>query len=320
MLPYIARRVLLSLITLWLVVTIVFLMVKLLPGDPARSLSGPQAPEASVELLRIKLGLKDPFLAQYWRVLKGLLTFDFGFSWKNQRTEVWSGLVAPALFRSLKLAVLAMAITTPLAILAGLSAAKRRDSVTDRGIVMTGLATSSIPEFVTAALLAVLFGLNLHWLKPIATIPKDAGVVTQVHYLLLPALALAIVYFGYIARMMRAGATKALESDYVRTATMKGLTDRQVMRRHVLRNALAPTITVMSVQLGYLFGGIIGVELVTNYQGLSTVILNAATSKDLPVLMYSVLVIAVVYMISTLLADIAIAWLNPRARLDLGTS
>jgi peptide/nickel transport system permease protein len=111
-----------------------------------------------------------------------------------------------------------------------------------------------------------------------------------------------------------------LESDYVRTATMKGLTDAQVIRKHVLRNALAPTITVMSVQIGYLFGGIIGVEAVTNYQGLATVILNAATTKDLPVLQYSVIVIAAIYMIATLLADTLIAWLNPRARVELDTS
>jgi peptide/nickel transport system permease protein len=213
-----------------------------------------------------------------------------------------------------------MLITAPLAIVAGLVAARKRDTLIDRGIVMVGLATSSIPEFVTGALLAVVFGLNLHWLKPIASIPRHSSVITQLHYLLLPALAMAIVYFGYIARMMRSGAAKALESDYVRTATMKGLTDGQVMRRHVLRNALAPTITVMSVQIGYLFGGIIGVEAVTNYQGLATVILNAATNKDLPVLQYAVIVIAVIYMAATLLADITIAWLNPRARLDLDSA
>jgi len=320
MLRYIAKRLFLSVITLWLVTTIVFLMVKLLPGDPARTLLGNTAPEASVEALRVKLGLKDPFLTQYWRVLKGLVTFDFGFSWKNQRVGVWSGLISPALFRSAKLAGLAMLITAPLAIISGLVAARRRDTVVDRGIVMFGLATSSIPEFVTGALLAVAFGLNLHWLKPIATIPKGASVITQVHYLLLPALALAIVYFGYIARMMRAGAVRALESDYVRTATMKGLTDGQVMRRHVMRNALAPTITVMSVQIGYLFGGIIGVEAVTNYQGLATVILNAVTNKDLPVLQFSVIVIAAIYIVATLLADVTIAWLNPRARFEMDSA
>ena len=320
MLRYIAKRLFLSLITLWLLTTIIFLMVKLLPGDPARTLLGNTAPEASAEALRIKLGLKESFLSQYWRVLKGLVTLDFGFSWKNQGTEVWSGLIAPALFRSSKLAGLAMLITAPLAITAGLIAARKRDTLVDRGIVMVGLATSSIPEFVTAALLAVAFGLNLHWLKPIASIPDGASVITQVHYLLLPALAMAIVYFGYIARMMRAGATRAFDSDYVRTATMKGLTDGQVMRKHVLRNALAPTITVMSVQIGYLFGGIIGVETVTNYRGLATVILNAATNKDLPVLQYSIIVIATIYMAATLIADVLIAWLNPRARLDLDSA
>ena len=320
MLRYIAKRLLLSLVTLWLLTTIIFLMVKLLPGDPARTLSGNTAPEAAVDAMRVRLGLKESFLSQYWRVLKGLVTLDFGFSWKNQRTEVWSGLIAPALFRSSKLAGLAMLITAPLAITAGLIAARKRDTIVDRGIVMVGLATSSIPEFVTAALLAVAFGLNLHWLKPIASIPDGASVITQVHYLLLPALAMAIVYFGYIARMMRAGAVRAFDSDYVRTATMKGLTDGQVMRKHVLRNALAPTITVMSVQIGYLFGGIIAVETVTNYRGLATVILNAATNKDLPVLQYSVIVIATIYMASTLLADVLIAWLNPRARLDLDSA
>lgn len=320
MLRYITKRLFLSLITLWLLITIVFLMVKLLPGDPARTLLGNTAPEASAEALRVKLGLKDPFFTQYWRVLKGLFTFDFGNSWKNQRSEVWGDLIAPALFRSAKLALLAMLITAPLAIIAGLIAARKRDSLVDRGIVMVGLATSSIPEFVTGALLAVAFGLHLHWLKPIATIPKGASVITQIHYLLLPALALAIVYFGYIARMMRAGAARSLESDYVRTATMKGLTDSQVIRRHVMRNALAPTITVMSVQVGYLFGGIIGVEAVTNYQGLATVILNAVTNKDLPVLQYSVMVIAAIYMVATLLADVIIAWLNPRARLELDSA
>ncbi len=317
---YILKRVALSLITLWLLATLVFLMVKLLPGDPARTIYGNTAPEATVQAFREKFGLNDSFLVQYWRMLKGLVTFDFGFSWKNQRSAVWGVLIRPALFRSSKLAALSLLITTPLAIGAGLLAARARDTMLDRGIVLFGLATSSIPEFVTAALLAVVFGLNLKWLKPIATIPRGASVLTQVHYLLLPALAMAIVYFGYIARMMRAGAIKSMESDYARTATMKGLSNRQVVRRHVMRNALAPTITVMSVQIGYLFGGLIGVEFVTNYQGLSTVIRAAVLNKDIPVLQTSVMVIATIYMISTLLADIIIAWLNPRARLETTVS
>jgi peptide/nickel transport system permease protein len=320
MVRYILKRLFLSLITLWLLATLVFLMVKLLPGDPARTIYGNTAPEATVKAFRAKYGLNDSFIAQYGRMLKGLVTFDFGYSWKSQRSSVWGVLIKPALFRSSKLAALSLLLTTPLAIGAGLLAARKRDTIIDRGIVVFGLATSSIPEFVTAALLAVVFGLNLHWLKPIATIPQGASVLKQIHYLLLPALAMAIVYFGYIARMMRAGAIKALDSDYARTATMKGLSNGQLLRRHVIRNALAPTITVMSVQIGYLFGGLIGVEFVTNYQGLSTVIRAAVTGKDIPVLQTAVMVIATIYMLSTLLADVFIAWLNPRARLETDQS
>jgi peptide/nickel transport system permease protein len=137
----------------------------------------------------------------------------------------------------------------------------------------------------------------------------------QFRYLLLPALAMVISYFGYIARMSRAGVINALQADYVRTATMKGLGNGDIMRRHILRNAMAPTITVISVQIGYLFGGIIGVEKVFNYHGLGSTMLTAVTARDIPVLQAAVLLVGVVYMISTLLADVLIAFLNPRVRL-----
>ena len=124
-------------------------------------------------------------------------------------------------------------------------------------------------------------------------------------------------YFGYIARMSRAGVINGLQSDYARTATMKGLSKGQVMRRHILRNVLAPTITVISVQIGYLFGGIIGVERVFNYKGLGSTMLNAVIHQDIPVLQGAVLIVGVVYMVSTLVADLLIAVLNPRVRLEI---
>ena len=127
---------------------------------------------------------------------------------------------------------------------------------------------------------------------------------------------MALAYFGYIARMTRAGVISALNSDYVRTATMKGLSNNEVMRKHILRNALAPTITVISVQIGYLFGGIIGVEKVFNYFGLGSTMLRAVGAKDIPVLQGAVLVVGIIYMLSTLLADLLIAVLNPRIRLE----
>jgi peptide/nickel transport system permease protein len=132
----------------------------------------------------------------------------------------------------------------------------------------------------------------------------------------MPATAMAIVYFGYIARMARAGTIDVLQSDYVRTATMKGLSSNQVIRRHVLRNALVPTVAVIGVQIGYLFGGIIGVEKIFNYNGMGQLMLFSAQRKDIPMLTAGAIVIGIVYMVATLIADLIIAWMNPRVRLE----
>jgi peptide/nickel transport system permease protein len=132
----------------------------------------------------------------------------------------------------------------------------------------------------------------------------------------MPATAMAIVYFGYIARMTRAGTIEVLQSDYTRTAAMKGLTPNQVMRKHVLRNALIPTVAVIAVQVGYLFGGIIAVEKIFTYNGMGQTMLFAAQNKDLPMLTAGVILVGIVYMLATLAADMTIAWMNPRIRLD----
>ncbi|HQZ36318.1 MAG TPA: ABC transporter permease [Ilumatobacteraceae bacterium] len=320
MFRYIVKRVLLSIVTLWLLATIVFLMTWFLPSDSARLILGAQAPQASVAQFRIANGLNDPFLTQYFRLIKGLFTFDFGHSWKYPQFGVWEYLRSP-LGKTAKIAILALIITTPISIGGGLIAAKYRDRKTDRFIVLFGLAASSIPEFVTCALLAVGVGLKLGWLAPVySSNAERLSLFGQLQYLLIPAFALALAYFGYIARMMRAGTIQALDSDYVRTASMKGLSSGQVMRRHVLRNAVAPTITVMSVQVGYLISGILGVEYIYNYPGFSRVLLDASTQGDLPVLQVAVIISALVYMVATLFADLFIAWLNPRARLELGSS
>jgi peptide/nickel transport system permease protein len=168
---------------------------------------------------------------------------------------------------------------------------------------------------VTGTILVVVVGVQLAWLPVLATPPPNADILTQVRYLLLPAIAMAIVYFGYIARMTRAGTIEVLQSDYTRTATMKGLTTGQVMRRHVLRNALVTTVAVIAVQIGYLFGGIIAVERIFNYNGMGATMLFAAQHKDIPMLTAGVIVIGIVYMLATLGADLIIAWMNPRIRL-----
>jgi peptide/nickel transport system permease protein len=313
MVRFIARRLLLSLITLWLLATIVFVIANVLPNDVGRTILGPFAPQAAVDQLNQRLGTDRPLLIRYVDSMRGLVTLNFGDSFVSGQAVLPQLLGAVG--RSAKLAGLALLITIPISIVAGLFAARRRDRLADRAIVLLGVTSSSIPEFVTGTILVVVVGVQLGWLPVLATAPPTADVLTQTRYLLMPAIAMAIVYFGYIARMTRAGTIEVLQSDYTRTATMKGLTTGQVMRRHILRNALVPTVAVIAVQIGYLFGGIIAVERIFNYNGMGQAMLFAAQHKDLPMLTAGVVVIGIVYMLATLGADVIIAWMNPRIRM-----
>jgi peptide/nickel transport system permease protein len=314
MVRYLLRRLVLGIITLWLLATIVFAITNILPTDVGRTILGPFAPPETVAALNEKLGTNRPLPIRYVESLAGLVTLNFGDSFVSGQPVLPQ--VVGAVGRSAKLAGLALLITIPLSIAAGLYAARRRDRLADRAIVLAGVTLSSIPEFVTGTILVVVVGVQLKLLPVLATAPEKADVVTQIRFLLLPAVAMAIVYFGYIARMTRAGAIEVLQSDYVRTATMKGLTTGQTMRRHVLRNALVPTVAVIAVQIGYLFGGIIAVEKIFNYNGMGATMLYAAQRKDLPMLTAGVIVIGLVYMVATLAADLIIAWMNPRIRLE----
>lgn len=311
---FISRRLLLSLITLWLLATIVFIISNVLPNDVGRTILGPFAPQESVDALNEQLGTNRPIIVQYIDSMVGVFTLDFGTSYVTGQP------VLPTLFdamiRSTKLAALALLLTIPLAIVAGLYAARRRDKPQDRAIVLLGLTSSSIPEFVTGTILVVVVGVQLQLLPVLATPPPNADIPTTIRYLLMPATAMAIVYFGYIARMTRAGTIEVLQSDYTRTAAMKGLTTGQTMRRHVLRNALIPTVAVIAVQVGYLFGGIIAVEKIFNYNGMGQTMLFAAQRKDIPMLTAGAIIIGIVYMLATLAADMVTAWMNPRIRLD----
>ncbi len=312
---YLLKRIGAIIINLWLLATIVFVLVNVLGGDIGRKVLGPTAQLEDVRAYNELLGANDPLIEQYVRSVTNVFTLDFGNSFQSQAPVL--DLVIPALGRSAKLALLAFVITIPISIVAGIYAARRQDKLSDRVVVNVGLASSSIPEFVTAAVLLALFAVHFKVGKVYANPPNGVGLLGQLEYLILPAMAMVISYFGYITRMTRAGVITALHSDYTRTATLKGMPAGQVMRKHILRNALAPTITVISVQIGYLFGGIVGVEKVFNYAGLGSTMLNAVGSSDIPVLQASVLVVGMIYMVSTLLADLLIAYLNPRVRLEL---
>jgi peptide/nickel transport system permease protein len=312
---YVLRRLALSIITLFLLVTIVFVITSVLPDDIGRRLAGPFAPQETVDALNERLGANDPLIVQYGRILRKTATFSFGDSFQFNRPV--GDLLWPALGRSAKLVLFALILTIPLAIVAGVYAARRRNTAVDRSIVTVGLASSSIPDFVSGVTLQYLIGVTLGWLPVLALAPSGSSPITQARYLLLPALALVVVYFGYIARMTRAGTIQALDADYTRTAVMKGLNSRKVMSHHVMRNALQPTVSVIGTQIGYMFGGLVALERVFNYPGLGNLIYTAASRKDIPLLSAAVILVGIIYMVCTLSADLLIAWMNPRARLEV---
>jgi len=291
----------------------VFAAAQLLPGDPGRAILGPFADQRSVDLLNEQLGVDEPFVRRYLEWAGGVATGDLGTSY--QYSTPVSDFVGPALVRSLKLALVALVIVVPLGILGGVFAALSAGGLGDRSITVFGLSASVIPEPVTGVVLLLVFAVWLKWLPTTAQYPDGAGPVTQVRYLLLPALALVLVLFGYIARMARAGTLEAIESDYTRTAVLKGLPTNVVIRRHVLRNGLVPTIAVIATQTGYLLGGLVAIEILFNYNGLGLLIWNAAKGKDFAMLHSAVLVIGIVYLLMSLFADIVYALLNPRIRL-----
>jgi peptide/nickel transport system permease protein len=186
----------------------------------------------------------------------------------------------------------------------------------DRSISVVGLSLTTVPEFVSGIVLIVALGIGLKVLPVTADAPPGSSFLTQLRYLILPAIPLVLILFGYIARMARAGTIEALDSDYVRTATLKGLPRSVVIRRHVLRNSLLPTITVIATQTGYLIGGLVVVETLFNYPGLGRLIYTAATDKDFPMLAAGTMVIGIVYLVATLIADVLYTLLNPRIRLQ----
>jgi peptide/nickel transport system permease protein len=292
---------------------IIFLAAQVLPGDVGRRVLGPFADQSSVDALNKQLGTDRPLITQYWDWITSFVTGDLGNSVQGQRPV--TDVLRDPIVASAKLAALSFIIVVPLAIFGGVIAAMKEGTFRDRLISVGGLSATAIPEFVWAVLFILLFALGLGLFPTTAQFPDGSSVFTQLKYLLLPALCLVCVLFGYIARMARAGTIEALEADYTRTAILKGLPQRTVIRRHVLRNSLLPTIAVVATQAGYLIGGLVVIETIFNYQGIGLTLIRAATQKDIPVLQSGILLIGIVYLVATLIADVLYSVLNPRVRL-----
>lgn len=310
---YVLKRIWLSVVTLFLTTAAIFFMTHILPGDPAARILGNTAERENVIALQKELGLDKPIPIQYWRWLSDTATGNLGDSiqFRAPVTEI----LLPALGYSLRLASLAFILVVPLSILGGVLAGVKRGKGVDRILTVGGLSAAVVPEFVWAVILAFVIGVKLEWL-PVNAYPDNPnpGFLTVIHHLILPALALMLVLFGYISRIARAGVIEAYDSDYVRTAVLKGLTQRVAVVRHVLRNALLPTIAVIASQVPYLIGGLVAVEIVFNYPGFGGLLIDSVNFRDYPVLQASVLMIGAVIVTVQLIADILFAILNPRIR------
>jgi len=308
---FLLRRSALLLLTLWLMSIVVFVAAQIVPGDVAHTILGQYATPDSVRALRAQLGLDEPAPVQYLRWIGGFVTGQWGAS-PSYDTPIAS-LIPGRLGNSLILTVAALVVIVPLSIALGMVAALRQDRLADRLISIIGLSLMAIPEFVSGIVLLTVFGVWLHVL-PTTTVSSGGSPLTTPQYLIAPTLSLGIVFFGYVARMMRASTIAVLDSPYTRTAILKGLPRRTVLLRHVLRNALVPTITVVTSQIGYLVGGLVVVETLFGYPGIGSLLLNAGLHHDIPLLEDCVMIIAVIYMLANLVADLVYAYLNPQIR------
>lgn len=311
---YVLRRLAFLVLTLFLTSLIVFVVTQLLPGDVARIILGREASETALEELRSELGLAQPLPLQYLSWLGDFIAGDWGMSYSTGLPV--RVLVQERLGNSLMLAAVTLMIAVPLSVGLGVFAGLREGRWTDNVISVGSLSVVGLPEFVTGLVLIQLFAFRLRLFPANSSIRPGTGFIEALPMLILPALTATLVLLAYVTRLTRAGVIEELKQDYVRTAALKGLPRRTVVVKHVLRNALLPTITVLAISVGWLISGLIVVENVFNYPGLGRLLTFAIDRRDLPLLQAITMVTVLIFALSNLAADLLYAFLNPRIRLQ----
>jgi len=307
---WLLRRTGLILYTLLVVSVLVFGITQVLPADAATMLLGENATAEQLAAIRERLGLNDPVWAQYWRWLSGVLAGDFG-------TSMRSGLpvlpqILDALSRSLLLAALSIGTMLVIALPLGILAAVRRGRVADLAVSLVSYLGVSLPEFVTATLAILFFADYLGWLPATGYVPLMEDPGRALLHLVLPVATVSLILVAHVSRMVRSELVDALHTDYVRAARLKGLPERLVLRRHALRNALLPTITIIALDVGYVLGGIIVVEEIFAIPGIGRTLIVAVQNRDLPMIQAGALVMAATYCVMNFAADLTYAALDKR--------
>lgn len=307
---YVLRRLLQSLVVLWGVSVAVFALIHLVPGDPIRTALGTRYTEEAAAALRERAGLDQPLLVQYVDWALSAVRGDLGVSFRSGRPV--TELILERLPATLSLAFGALVVALLLAFPLGLIAARRRGTAADHASSTLSQVGISIPDFWLAILLILLFSLNLAWLPSGGYVPLTEDPVQWLVHLVLPAVTVGVVSGAVLTRFVRASVVEAQEQEHTRFAHAKGLREGVVLRRHVVRNALVPIVTVVGVQLAYLLSGVVVVEAVFSWQGLGELALRAVEQRDYPLLQGAVLLFALFFLLVNLVVDLLYAYLDPR--------
>ena len=311
------KRLGFMILTIFAMSILIFFLVEIMPGDVAQTVLGQAATEESVAALRESLGLDDPIHVRYFRWAGGFIQGDLGQSLYMRGVEI-SSIFWRRVGHSMILAFTAFIFYVPISILMGILAGVKSGKLTDSIISVFGLATMALPEFVSGIILITVFSVYLKLLPIASLIPIGETIWGNLDILILPALSITIVMFGYVSRMQRSSMIGVMSSDYIRAATLKGMPRGYVIFRHALKNALLPTITIIGMNMGWLFGGLIVVETLFGFPGLGSLTLSAIKTRDVPLIEACVLFITFIFVFSTFITDMAYAFLNPKIRFKQG--
>lgn len=296
---------------------IIFMLVEIMPGDVAQMILGQSATDEAVAALREARGLNDPVLQRYFRWVGGVVTGDLGDSIYMQGVSI-NSILWRRVGHSMILALAAFLIFVPLSMFFGVMAGVKENKPTDSIISFFGLATMALPEFVSGVFLITIFGVQLKWLPIVSVIPIGESLFSNLEILVMPALSVTFVMFGYVSRMQRSSMIQVMHSDYIRAAVLKGMPRKYVIFRHALKNALLPTITIIGMNMGWLFGGLVVVETLFGFPGMGSLLMTAIKTRDVPLIEACVLLITVIFSLSTMTTDILYSYLDPRVRLQGG--
>lgn len=310
---YFLRRLIGTVLVMWAVATLVFFMLRLVPGDPVAAMLADAGSAEAEAALRTKFGFDEPVFMQYLYWLGNMFQGDFGNSLYGNNQPVRT-ILAEALPRTLSLAGIAFVIAIVIAVPAGILSATRRNTPVDTGVSFIAFLGLSMPDFWLAIMLIIVFAANLQWLPAIGYVPLSEGFWPWLEHLILPAIAVGTAFSAIIARMIRSSLLEVLKADYMRTAAAKGLNPRMIMWSHALPNAMIPVITVVGIAFALLISGAVVVENVFSIKGLGRVLINGILNRDYPVVQGAVLVVSAFFVFSNLLVDLLYGVLDPRIR------